>query len=103
HSHGRRRGVDAALGLGLGDALDAMAAALITKTLIHLISTDAEGDFLVSALLAGAERNLLNLPTPVARVMRVHVVEVAGEQRRLVAPRAGADLHDIAAETPPRP
>ena len=84
--------------LGLGHALHAMAAALVAQVLVDVVAGDAEDDFLEAALLAGAEGDVLDLPAVVAGVVRVHVVEVAGEQGRLVAAGAGADFHDDAAE-----
>ena len=101
HGHRGGRGVDAALLLGLGHALDAMAAALVAQVLKDVVAGDAEDDFLVAALLAGAEGDVLDLPALVAGVVRVHVVEVAGEQGRLVAAGAGADFHDDAVEVSP--
>ena len=84
--------------LGLGHALDAMAAALVAQVLEDVVAGDAEDDFLVAALLAGAEGDVLDLPALVAGIVGVHVVEVAGEEGRLVAAGAGADFHDDAVE-----
>src|SRR5262245_35115405 len=96
--HGGGGGVDAALLLGLGHALHAVAAALVAQVLEDVVAGEAEDDFLVAALLAGAEGDVLDLPTLVAGVVGVHAVEVAGEQGGLVAAGAGADLHDQAGE-----
>ena len=94
---GRGRRVDAALRLGLGDALHAMAAAFVLEMLEDVVAGDAEDDFLVAALLAGAEGNFLDLPALIAGIVRVHAIEVAGEDGRLVAAGAGADFqHHIA-------
>src|SRR5262249_43084962 len=98
HGHGGGRGVDAALLLGLGNALHAVAAALIPQVGEHIVAGDAEDLFLEAAVLAGAEGDVLDLPALVASVVGVHVVEVAGEQRRLVAAGAGTDFNDDAAE-----
>ena len=95
---GGRRGVDSALLLGLGHALHPMAAAFVAQVLEDVVAGDAEDDFLVAALLAGAEGDVLDFPALVAGIMGVHVVEVAGEEGRLVAAGAGPDFHDDAAE-----
>src|SRR5205085_10737440 len=55
HGDGGGRGVDAALRLGLGHALDAVAAALVAQVGVGVLAGDAEDHFLVAALLAGAE------------------------------------------------
>ncbi len=97
HRHRGRRGVNASLRFRLGHALDAMAAAFVAQLLEDFVAGDAEDDFLVAPLLAGAEGDFLDLPTLVARILHVHAIKVAGEDRRLVAARAGADFHDDAA------
>ena len=88
HRHRRRGGVDAALGLGLGHALDAVRAALELEHRVGAVAADLER---VGAL-AGVERLGLE-PAPLG-VAGEHAVEVAGPQARLVAARALADLDD---------
>src|SRR5262249_1993999 len=98
HRHRGRRGVDAALLLGLRHALHAVAAALVAQVGVSIVARDAEDDFLEAALLTRAKGDVLDLPTLVARIVRVHAVEVAGEQGGLVAAGAGADFDNDAAE-----
>src|SRR5262249_40578794 len=93
---GRRR-VDPPLRFRLGDALHAVAAAFIAEAPVDLVAGYAEDDFLVPPLLARAEGDLLDLPALVAGVLRVHPIEVAREDRRLVAAGARPDFHDDAA------
>src|SRR4029078_9870647 len=61
HRDGRVRGVDAALRLGLGDALDAMRAALVLEHGVGAFALDAEHDLLVAAAVALARRAPLGL------------------------------------------
>src|SRR5690242_16236482 len=79
HGHGGGGGVDAALLLRLGHTLHAMPAALVAQETEGVVAGDAEHNFLVAALLAGAEGDVLDLPAVVPREVRVHAVEVAGE------------------------
>src|SRR5262249_54833372 len=80
--HGHRRGgsVNSPLSLGLRHALDPMAAAFIAKSRIDIVSRDAEHDFLVASLFAGAERDVFDLEAMVAGVVTVHVVKVPREE-----------------------
>src|SRR5262249_44266988 len=94
--HGGSGGVDSALLLGGGDALDAVPAAFVLQVLIDPLAGHAEDDLLVAAHLAGVEGDGLHRPALVAGVVVVHVVEVAGKQGGLVAAGAGADFHDQA-------
>ena len=92
--HGGGRGVDAALGLGLGHALDAVAAGLELQVPERPVAADAEARLAVSAELGGHEFQGLELPAHRLGVAAVHLDEVAGEQGRLVAAGARSDLHD---------
>src|SRR5205807_3602465 len=64
----RRRRVDAALLLGLGDALNPMSATFIAEVLENLVACHAEDDLLEAALLAGAEGDALDLPAHVTSI-----------------------------------
>src|SRR5262249_52370865 len=90
--------VDAPLLFGLGNALDAVSAALVAELLVDLIAGDAEDDFLEAALLAGTEGDVLDFPAHITGKMGIHTVKIASEQRGLVAARAGANFHDQAIE-----
>ena len=94
HRHRAGRGVDAALRLGLGHALHAMAAGLELELRVRALPDDARDHFLVAAELGGALRNDLHLPALALGVARVHAEQVAGEKRRFVAAGAGAHLEE---------
>ena len=60
----------------------------------HVLALDQRDDFLHAARRALVHRHHLDLPALALGVARVHAVEVAGEQRGLVAAGAAADLED---------
>src|SRR3954453_5252099 len=90
HGDRRRGGVDAALGLGLGDALDAVRPALELEDRERAVALDRER--VVAAVLVGLE-HLVGEATPLG-VAGEHPEEVAGEQPGLVAAGPLADLDD---------
>ena len=51
-------------------------------------------DLAVAAVLAAALRQDLDAPAPALGIARIHAEQVAGEDRRLVAARRGADLEE---------
>src|SRR5262245_48796793 len=96
HRNRGGRRVDAALLLSLGDALHAMPAAFETEPLIDVVAGDAAHDFFVAPLFAAVERDVLDLPAALAGEHRIHAVQIAGEDGRLVTAGAGADFEDDA-------
>ena len=88
HGDGRRRGVDAPLGLGLGNALDPVRPALELEHRIGAVALDREGE------VAVADRERLDLEPAALGVAGQHPVQVTGPQCRFVAARAGPDLDD---------
>jgi hypothetical protein len=86
--------VDAALGLRLGDALDAVRAALVLEDRVGAVALDREGDLLEPADLGGRLREDLGREAELVGVAGEHLVEVAGEEPRLVSARPGPDLDD---------
>ena len=98
HHGDRARGrVDAPLRLGFGHALHAVAARFELELRVGARPDDAQDDFLVAAELGRRFRDDLDPPAIALGVARVHPAEAAGEERRLVAARAGADFdEDIA-------
>ncbi len=92
HGDGRRRGVDAALRLGLRHALHAVGAALVLEDRVGALALDREGHLLEAAHLGRRLREHLGREAALLGVAGQHLVEVAGEQRRLVAAGPGADL-----------
>src|SRR5665647_611070 len=88
------RGVDASRGLGGRDALHAVHPALVLEGREGAPALDLERDFLVAAVVVLVGAQDVDLEALRLRVARVHARQVAGEQRRLVAAGAGADLDD---------
>jgi len=94
HGDGDGGGVDAAARLGDGHALHPVDAALELEPAPRAAALDEEDDVLEAADAGGARVHHLHLPALRLRVLRVHAREVGGEQRRLVAAGAGADLDE---------
>ena len=94
HRDGRGGGVDAARRLGVGHALHAMDAGFELEPREGAAAPDLGDDFLEAALGALARGQKLGLPAMVGGIALVHAVEIAGEQRGLVAAGAGADFED---------
>ena len=94
HGDGGGGGVDAPLRFRVGHALHPVHAALELQPredagALHL------GDHLLEAAgRALARRHHGDAPAVRLGVAGVHAEQVAGEERRLVSPRAGADLQD---------
>jgi hypothetical protein len=86
------RGVDAPLGLGGRDPLDAVHARLPLEPREHVLALDEDDDLFPSARGPGRRRHHVALPAVPLGEPAVHAVEVGGEQRGLVAPGAGPDL-----------
>src|SRR4051812_8877629 len=86
--------MDAPLRFSLGHALHAVAARLEFQPGIGALADKAGDDFLVAADLREALGNDFDLPALALCVTRVHAKEVAREERRLVAARAGAHLDE---------
>ena len=76
HGDGRRRGVDAALRLGLRHALHAVRAALVLEHAVGALALDRE------RVVAVADLERLLLEAAPLGVARQHPVEVGGEQAR---------------------
>ncbi len=93
--HGRGRGVDAPLGLRLGDPLDAVDAPLVLEAGEGAFPLDDRLDFLEAAPAArlGAVDDL-DPPAAPLGVADVHPEQLLGEEGGLVAAGPGADLED---------
>ena len=94
HGHRSGRGVDAALRLGLGDALHAVHARLVFERAVDVLPRHLHHHLLVAAGGALRGRGDFVLPPLRLDVLGVHAQQVAGEEGRLVAARAAANLHD---------
>ncbi len=86
--------MDAALRLRLGDALDAVDAALVFQCAIDFFARDLADDFLVTARGAFADVGHLAFPAFAFEVLGVHAEQVAGENGGFIAARAAADFED---------
>ena len=82
------------LGLGLGNALDAVHAGLELHDGVDAVALDLELDGLKAAGLAGAGVEHGGLPAARLAEALIHLVQVAGEDGRLVATGGGANLDD---------
>src|SRR5215831_10274761 len=91
HRDGRGGGVDAALRLGLRHAVH---AALEFEPREHVAAADLGAAFLEAAEPSLGEIEDLEPPAAPASIALVHAEEVGGEQRRLLAPGAGAHFED---------
>ena len=86
--------MDPPLRLGRGHTLHAVAARFELERGVDEIAFDADDKLLVAAEVARTLRQHLGAPAFALGVAQVHAREVAGEQRRLVAAGAGADLEE---------
>ena len=84
--------MDAALGLGLGHALHPVSAALVLEDRVGALALDREGDLLEAADLGAGLGERLGGEAALLGVAGQHLVEIAGEERGLVAAGPGADL-----------
>lgn len=87
-------GVDAALGLGGGDALDAVRAGFVAHAAEDGFAGEPEDNFLQPAEIGVGAVHDLDLEAGDFGVAGVHAVEVGGEERGLRSSGAGADFHD---------
>ena len=94
YGDGSRGGLNAALGLSLGNALDAVHAGLELHDGVDAVALDLELDGLKATGLAGAGVEHGSLPAARLAKALVHLVQIAGEDGRLVATGGGADLDD---------
>ena len=94
HGDGGGRGVDPPLRLGLGNALDAVRAALVLEDGVGAVALDGEDDLLEAAGLALVRREDLGLEAAPLGVAGQHPVDVAGPDRGLVAADALPHLDD---------
>jgi len=84
--------VNAPLGFGGRYALDTVGTGFELQLAVDVVAFDPGNDFLVAAVLTLVFREDLHPPATFLGIPRVHAEQVAGEDRRLVATRAGADF-----------
>ena len=90
HSYCDGGGVDAALGFGRRDTLDAMYAGLVLHLRIDLLAFEDGGNVLQAANVGISLREDFNLPLVLLRETEVHAEHLGNKERGLVATRAGA-------------
>ena len=87
--------MDAALGFGGGDALDAVDAGLVLHLGVDFVALDDGGDFFQAADDAGFGLGEdFDLPLVLLGEAEVHAEDLGDEDRGLVAAGAGAELDD---------
>ncbi len=86
--------MDAALGFGGGDALDAVDAAFVFEAFEDVVAGDAEDDFFEATEVGGAAVHVFDFPAATFGVAGVHAVEVGGEEGGFVAAGTGANFDD---------
>ncbi len=97
HRHGRRRGVNAALGFGVGHALHAVHPRFEFQLGERAAALHLGDDFLKPADRAFRGRNHLDAPALQRGKALIHPEQVAGEQRGFIAAGPGADFqHHVA-------
>ena len=89
----RGGGMDSSLGLGLGHALDAVAAGLEPEASVCALAEHGEDDLLVAVERGRVGVHDGDFPSMRLAVAGIHAEEIAGEERGLLAAGAGADLH----------
>ena len=77
-----------------GHALHAVHAALVADLAEHGLAGDLENDLPQPAQFGGVALHLFHLQAVRLRIAVVHAVKIGREERRFVAPGAGADFHD---------
>lgn len=93
-SDGGGGGMDAALGFGGGDALDAMDAALVAEAAEDAFATYAKNDLFEAAEVGGAVVELFDAKAYAIGILAIHSVEVGSEEGGFGAASACADFDD---------
>ena len=86
--------MNATLGFGDGDALDAMDAAFEFELAVSVIARDFENDFFGAAGIVEIFGDWFDFEAVRFGVFLIHAVELASEEARFVAAGAGADFDD---------
>ena len=94
--HRDGRGVDAALGLGLRHALDAVDAAFKLQAAVDIGAFYRKDDFLYASQLGGVLADGLALPAAFGSVHVVHPPQAVGKERGFFAARTGTNFQNDA-------
>ena len=87
-------GVDAALGLGGGDALDAVDAGLVLHLRVDLVAFEDGGNVFETADVGGGLGEDFDFPAVLLGEAEVHAEDLGDEERGLVSAGGGAELDD---------
>lgn len=90
----RGASMDAALGFGNWDALNAVDAAFELEFAVGLVAADAENYLFVAASIVDGFGLELDLEAVCLGVTEIHAIEVARKEASLVAAGAGANFND---------
>jgi len=96
HGYGCGGGVDAALLLGGGNALNTVYATFVFQLGINLVALNAATISFTPPCVDGEAFEDFDFPTLDFGEARVHAVEIAGEDASFIAAGAGANFHDHA-------
>src|SRR6266568_4971569 len=88
------RGMDTPVGLGHGDALDAVRASFVLQTVIRALAFDDEGNILDASLSRLIDIQDFDFPAPPFGVACIHTVKLAREKGRLVTAGTALDGDD---------
>ena len=94
HRHRAGGGVNPALGFGLRHPLHPVGTGFKLECPIDRTTRNAGNDFLVAAMLTIIGADNLDLPALAFGITHVHLEQVTGENRRLIAPGAGTNLQE---------
>src|SRR5437879_12233802 len=86
--------MDPALPFLVRYSLHAVNTRFVAQRAVHTGTAGGEDGFLQTPEIPPGEGDDLDLPPPPLAEPRVHSKQLGGEERRLVASRAGTDLHD---------
>src|SRR6266436_7925269 len=87
-------GMDAPVGLGNGNALDAMGTAFVFQAPISALASDEKRDVFDSPLRGFVAIQDFNLPVPVISITAVHAEEFCCKKRRFFATGSRLDGDD---------
>src|SRR5262245_13555361 len=90
--HRRGRGVDAALRLGLGNALHPVHATLVLQLRVRAVAVDLELDLVEAPFLRGRRVDHVDLPAFLLGPLVVHAEKIGGEKRGLFPAFRALDL-----------
>ena len=94
HRHRRRRRMYPPARFRFRHALHPVYAAFVFHPTEHALAGNAGDDFAIAAEIALGHRVHIELPALDRGVALIHAEKIAGEQRRFLSARAGANFQD---------